>query len=322
MKQVKVDLKDKKILYELDMNARQSAPQIAKKVGLSKDAVNYRISRLRKLGVIKHYYAVFNTLGLGFMHFNTLFKFRNINQKIKSDFIKFCKNHEKVIWCVSCLGAWDFAVSFLAKNLEEYGHFNKEVLNKFGNNIHEKSLSLMIDSPTYTRDYLVGGKLGKEFEYKASKNLKLDKIDYKILSGISQEADKDIVNLSKTLGFTVDVTRNRIKQLMTRGVIQGFRIAIDLEKIGYHYYKLLFSLKDITESRETEFRAYCKKNPNIVYFIKYLGNWEIQIELEVASESELFEIVEEIRNKFGDIIKTYDVLRLNEEKLNYFPMSS
>ena len=39
----KLDLKDKKILYELDLNARQTDNQIAKKVGMSRDSVRYRI---------------------------------------------------------------------------------------------------------------------------------------------------------------------------------------------------------------------------------------------------------------------------------------
>ena len=33
---VKLDIKDKKILYELDTNSRPSIPQLSKKVGLHK----------------------------------------------------------------------------------------------------------------------------------------------------------------------------------------------------------------------------------------------------------------------------------------------
>jgi DNA-binding Lrp family transcriptional regulator len=40
-----LDLKDKKILYELDFNARQSNASIGKKVGLSKDIVNRRVKK-------------------------------------------------------------------------------------------------------------------------------------------------------------------------------------------------------------------------------------------------------------------------------------
>ena len=48
-KMVKVDLKDKKILYELKYDSRQSLSQIGKKVGLHKNVVLYRIKRLKRL---------------------------------------------------------------------------------------------------------------------------------------------------------------------------------------------------------------------------------------------------------------------------------
>ena len=50
----KIDLKDRKILYELDLNCRQSNTRIGKKVGLKRDIVSYRIKRLQKQGVIKN----------------------------------------------------------------------------------------------------------------------------------------------------------------------------------------------------------------------------------------------------------------------------
>ncbi len=38
---VKIDVKDRKILYELDLNCRQSNAQIGKKVGLGRDVVAF-----------------------------------------------------------------------------------------------------------------------------------------------------------------------------------------------------------------------------------------------------------------------------------------
>ena len=47
------DLKDKRLLYELDCNSRQTIQQLAKKIGLSKDAVKYRMNKLINEGIIK-----------------------------------------------------------------------------------------------------------------------------------------------------------------------------------------------------------------------------------------------------------------------------
>jgi len=45
------------------------------------------------------------------------------------------------------------------------------------------------------------------------------------------------------------------------------------------------------------------------------------LELEVPNELKLYEIIDEIRTTFGDVIKTYEILRLKEEKLNYYPLT-
>ena len=49
-KKVKLDLKNKKICRCLSENARTPYTKIAKQVGLSKDAVKYRIKNLEKTG--------------------------------------------------------------------------------------------------------------------------------------------------------------------------------------------------------------------------------------------------------------------------------
>jgi len=48
----KLDVKDKKILSILSANSRIPLTQLAKKVGLSRDAVNYRIKNYEKNGII------------------------------------------------------------------------------------------------------------------------------------------------------------------------------------------------------------------------------------------------------------------------------
>jgi len=53
----KLDLKDKKILYELDIDSRQSFRSIGRKVGLSKDVVASRVKKLQEIGIIKRFFA-------------------------------------------------------------------------------------------------------------------------------------------------------------------------------------------------------------------------------------------------------------------------
>ena len=51
-----IDVKDRKILYQLDLNSRQSLNTIGSNVRLTKTVVQYRIDRLVKTGIIKNFY--------------------------------------------------------------------------------------------------------------------------------------------------------------------------------------------------------------------------------------------------------------------------
>ena len=75
-----LDLLDQKIMYELDLNARISASQLAKKLKKSKETVNFRINRLIKNEYIKGFYTVFNTSKLGWYYTKFYIKFKNKNQ--------------------------------------------------------------------------------------------------------------------------------------------------------------------------------------------------------------------------------------------------
>ena len=63
-----LDNKDRRLLYWLDRNSRSTNKALAKKIGLTQQAIGYRIKRLESMGVIKKHAAFINTLLLGYNH--------------------------------------------------------------------------------------------------------------------------------------------------------------------------------------------------------------------------------------------------------------
>ena len=83
----KIDLKDRKILYELDLDARQSLTKVGKKVGLKKDVVSYRIKRMQDEGIIKNFWTAINTFKLGYNVFRIYINFQYMSTNIKYEII-------------------------------------------------------------------------------------------------------------------------------------------------------------------------------------------------------------------------------------------
>ena len=64
-----IDNVDRRILYELDINARIPVTQLAKKLRLSREKVNYRINNLIKRGIIRKFVTMINPVKLGYSVF-------------------------------------------------------------------------------------------------------------------------------------------------------------------------------------------------------------------------------------------------------------
>jgi DNA-binding Lrp family transcriptional regulator len=317
---MRLDSRDWKILYHLDKNARESAKKIGRPLRLSKEAVNYRIRNYEKKGLIKNRYVVLNTPALGFMHYKFLLKLQNITQQKEEEIIDFFVKHPKVIWGVKAYGSWDLSFSYLVKSVKEINFLTKELTLKYGNYIRERSISQIIEAPTYTKEYLIGNKLGEEFEYKeVEKTVEIDALEHNLLVELSKDASQTNLELADKLKTSRDVMIYRIKQLIKKGVIQTFRTGLNHEKLGISYYKIMFNFLNFNDNREKEFFEFCKLNPNIVQAIKYAGPWEIEIEIEVFSEKEFYELLFELRKNFSKIIRSYEILKLEDKKMNYYP---
>ena len=106
---ITLDAKDRKILYELDINSRHSNSEIAKKVGLSKQVVGFRIKRLIQEGIISSFYTVIDISKLGFTIHKNFLRLQNLTKEKENELITFLKANQNVVWVVSCDGKYDLA---------------------------------------------------------------------------------------------------------------------------------------------------------------------------------------------------------------------
>ena len=99
-----MDSRDWKILYELDLNARTSLSSLAKKVGLSKEVVNYRLKRLVKNGVITSFFTRVDASLLGLVGFRVFVRFERTTSEVDSQIRKYIIAHPKIGWAVLTYG--------------------------------------------------------------------------------------------------------------------------------------------------------------------------------------------------------------------------
>jgi len=149
-----VDAKDKRLLYELEVNCRQSIPQIAKKVGLSKTAVVHRIQRLKEQKVISDFAAITNGNRLGYSSHTVFLKLQSSTKETTQGIVDFIKSLPSVGWCVHVLGTWDILFAVLARDLMQVQQHIETIESRFHQTIKDKEILFNVNAHAWPHKYL------------------------------------------------------------------------------------------------------------------------------------------------------------------------
>lgn len=317
---IKLDLKDRKILALLDENSRLSNSKIARKVGLSKPSVEYRIQRFHKNNLIFQYYSVIDFTKLGYSQYKIYFKFQDTSLEDEQRMVDYWKGDRNSVWVAQIRGRWDLAVSVLARSNFEFGRVLSKFMNEYSKFILEKDVLLTEYSPVYARKYLTETKPSEFFYGPPSKIHELDEADKKILKELSTNARMSIVFLAEKTGLSRDIINYRLKKLTGEKIIVQYRCYLNLRNLGINHYKVVLRTKNLDEQSEKDIKSYVKQNNKATQFLKLIGSWDLEIEFETENEYELYGILTEIRKRFSDVIRDFDLLRITETyKYDYFP---
>ena len=318
----KLDLKDKKLLYALDLNSRQSFNELSRKLNLSKTATLYRVSNLKKEGIIKQFQTVINFGKLGFIGFRLYLKLQGATPQKKEEIINFFKQKDIVAWVVSIEGEYDIGVLILSRTIKEMSNLWNEILAMYVNFIKDRFLAIMAHVSYFSRAYLLDL---KQNVYEINlitepENIEVDEKDKKILRLMASDGRISIIDISSKVKLTPKTVIQRIKKLEEKKIIVGYRTLFDLEKLGYKYFKIHFKLTNITTEKDKKFRSFVKANPNIVYNDVVLGGDDYEIELQVKNLDELRNTLDKIYQEFAGIIREHKVMQYyKEHKFLLFP---
>ena len=303
----KIDLKDRKILYELDLNCRNSNAQIGKKVGLGRDVVSYRIKKMEDEGVIKNFYAAIDTYKLGYNVFRVYINFRYVTSKLKEEIIKYFVD-EKNSWVVASVKTEiDLAVVIWIKNLFEFYQFWEKALDKYEDYFEKYAISIYIYATCYKKSFLLYSKQddvlnGEMYRVTCGvKPIEIDETDYILLNELAENGRAPLIELAENVGCSSQSVNYRINNLVKSGVIDAFRVNIDVTKLSLHRYKADIYLKD--HNLKKPVFDYLKNKSYIEYMNLSMGWADLEPEFVVKDIDELSSILEDLNLKFSGAIK-------------------
>lgn len=318
-KQLTPDKKDKDLLYHLDVNCRLSYSQLGRRTRMSKQLVKYRIERLEKEGFIKGYFTMVDTSRLGFITFRVYLKFRNLIPENKEKIVEYLKK-QKSIWAVVLLaGKWDIGLGISVKDIYDFYKTWEGILNKNLEFIGDYKIAVYSPIYHYAKSYLIGKEDNSEVRILGGgEKANFDNKDIQILNKLSKNARVSLLDLAEHLRMTPESISYRIRQLERKKIIQGYRAMIDVNKIGYEFYKMEIKLSDYSKIKQIF--DFCHRHPNIYQVDKTIGGETLEVEFHVKSLKEMLKIIDDFEKIFPKIIERFDYITiLSEEKTTYMP---
>jgi DNA-binding Lrp family transcriptional regulator len=307
---IKLDVKDRKILYELDIDARQSLQQIGKKVSLKKDVVSYRLKKLEDEGIIKNYWTAFDTFRLGYNVFRIYINFRFIvNADKKQEIIKYFTEYKNAWAVISVKGPIDFDAVLWVKDVYEFYQFWDKALEKYEDYFEKYTVSIYIQAINYKKSYL----LGEEFE-KNNRELyritcggepaQIDELDYRLLNELAMNARIPLVDLAQKLNCSSQTINYRLQRLQKDGIIKGFHIGLDLSKLGLQNVKVDINLMEYHKKKVII--EYLTQSPHLFCLNTAVGWYDVEFEFVVENVDQIIKIMEDVDSKFPNTIRKID----------------
>jgi Lrp/AsnC family leucine-responsive transcriptional regulator len=317
---IEIDQKDREILFHLSLNGRANLAQLSKKTKLSKEVIHYRLKNLEKSGVIEGYYAVVNTYKIGKVFFRVYMKTINMTTRIEKEFIEFLKNNPKVTWVVEVDGDFDFLYVVWANDIIEFEKVYKEISDKFGKYIQEKFFSVMTNVYYFKYKYLVEREdgtfklTGGELEYP-----KLDDLDFKLLSLLSNEGRLPLVEIAVRLNTNSKLIKTRMKRLEKLGIITCYNVKINHKLLGYSQRKVMLNLNDISSETIKKLISFITYHKSPIYITIAIGQYDIEFEMMESSHQDFHNLLKDLKNNFPGLIKNYyTVIFYHEPKVGQF----
>ncbi len=288
---IKLDMFDKKILWELEDNLRISRKQLAKKIRISEERLHYKIERLTKELIEPSIILNYPLLGIS--------QYMILLDKLDEERLKKLRDEAPLFALIQTIGKYQYVLYVLTEDLEA---FCKQFLPN-------QNLEIFPIIKGIPDDYNPFKFKKRQLEKKTTKSISLDKKDYKILCSLSKNPADSLVKLSEKSKIDKKTVKSRIKRLQEGDIIQKIRFAINVFKLGVTAYFL--KIDTTPENKEKIISAIRQDCYSGFIYKTYTGlfMWYMP-----PSHKELFELtksLESIDKKIKiDSMQSADVIKL------------
>ena len=315
---MKLDLKDRKILAELEMNARAPHSEIAKKVRLSKQVVKYRIDHLEKDELIQGYNALIDLNKLGQTIYVIYLKLIKMSSAQESKWLEELNNILGVLAAGRNSGYWDLTIAISCKNNQELDVLYNQLIRGKAEHIKEKLITSEVESTYFNTDILLKGTKTEFSTSKIQEQLKIDEKDQKLINELAKDCRKSLLELGDKLKLSPNGVKDKIRRLEEKKIIIGYKTKINYEKLEYLHFRVFLHLAKFTPQLYDSVKGFLKTRGNIESISHYLGYADVDFRCYCKGIVELYNLTTSLKDAFlNEIIEIDSMPIFSWKKIRY-----
>lgn len=141
-----LDKTDWEILRVIAHDARMPVSRIARKLGIKRETVKYRLAKLVSNGVVKYFLPYLDLAKIGYPVWGfMLVSFKDLDPKSEAEFESYVKKNPHIIFAYQSLGEWDFGIEFFAKTPQHLYQIQKDLKSNFAKIIKDVKTGSIIE---------------------------------------------------------------------------------------------------------------------------------------------------------------------------------
>jgi len=318
---LKIDKYDKKILNELENNARIAITSLAKKIKLSKETVRYKVQRLKKEHIIKSFNPILNTSILGLHYYKLYIQLNNTKHDIEDEIINFIREKKQCSNLRLLEGMYDISFLIICENHEALNNQILEITIKYGKYFKKKSLHIINESYKFNNTLFSSKRIQQYIlNHNTKKKEKVDSIDKEIIKKLLENPRQKITNIANSTNIPVKVISYRIKKL-EKNIIVGYTTMFNTDLFKQQLSTCSIALAN--QQKTNKILEFFMQFGNCITAYKTIGEFDLIIEFFTNDEIQLRELIIKFRDEFVKDYNYYDLHRVfREYDTNWSPLNN
>ncbi len=307
----KLDRLDRLLLAELDAEANQPLRRIAKTLRLGSDLVHYRMQRLQREKVFLRTGAIVDHYRAGKTLYKIYLRLEN-HLELVARLEKHLNRKLQLHWFARTYGRWDVIFSFYADTPQEASRALVSSLEPYASQVLETAVLTVTQRIRYSNTF---GQRRKKVATTIGDDpghLEIDPLEKQLLVILERDARAPTVQIARELKSTPAIVDYRIKKLEENRLIRGYRLHINHSALGLMLYKLCLRLRDYQQATLDRIEQFAEKHPNAVCIIYQLGEWLLELEIEVRDTDELNLTIDALRSELAESLQSIDYLLIRD----------